>query len=239
MGNNANIQIPDANSVDKLTSKERVYLYEACSYTASAAETLVRATPIPTPRGAPLWPSIPVSESPTAAPTPSQRPTRSPNATPTARLKETTTSSDAPASSPSMSSTTTTIYPSVAPTPEDTSLVQKAQVTYYFHLDNFTAQQDGSGNNDDTIVSYLSDLQVALNRLAPKVTDHNNVRWDNYNDHESQRRQLRWLQEFSIILPTSFGKVAPVGTYEGVEVEALSDFEVCLMECHFVHFALW
>lgn len=237
---NASIRIPIASSVDDLSAEERLYLYAACSYTATAAESISDTT---NPLGTPLWPVSPTAspigqdEEPTASPTdnpteePSPKPTKRPTRIPTERPSEegqneepTSSPSEAiaPTNSPSATKAPAGVGPTGTPTVQQTAApselaftelptspslknVQKAHVAYYFQA----PQADNGGNMSDILVSYLSDLQVAMNRLAPQVVIHDTseVQW-NAHDYSLRRRSL---QAASVLLPTSFANMVKVG----------------------------
>jgi hypothetical protein len=128
--------------------------------------------------------------------------------------------------------------PSSEPSPSPTPLANvvaeaTAKVEYFFSVPT-SALSDGSGgnssaaasgggttttntsSNSEAMVSILSDLQVAMNRLAPQVTIHSDrdVRFEPHRGRHYRRhmRKSRRLQALQVLLPTSFGNLAQVGT---------------------------
>jgi hypothetical protein len=128
--------------------------------------------------------------------------------------------------------------PSSEPSPSPTPLANvvaeaTAKVEYFFSVPT-SALGDGAGgnssssstaasgggtttnaSNSDAMVSILSDLQVAMNRLAPQVTIHSDrdVRFEPHRGrYRRHMRKNRRLQALQVLLPTSFGNLAQVGT---------------------------
>jgi hypothetical protein len=92
------------------------------------------------------------------------------------------------------------------------------------------AAAGGNSSTSDAMLSVLSDLQVAMNRLAPQITIHDSrdVEWEPHyrEDREDDRhyyqpsegrrareaKRRRRLQALQVLLPTTFGDLTEVGT---------------------------
>jgi hypothetical protein len=166
------------------------------------------------------------SDSPTEDPGVEIAPTAIPTAAsegPTATDRPTAAAANETTSSPSSSLFPTesparqpSSEPSPSPTPlEDVVAEATAKVEYFF-----SAPTSAMGNG--TTAAILSDLQVAMNRLAPQVTIHSDrdVRWGPHfrRRRRRQRRRVRnnnrrRLQALQVRLPTSFGMMETVGTW--------------------------
>jgi len=193
----AHVRIP-AGPLEEFSLADRAYLYAACSYTQSAAESVLEnggdnkddeppSAPTaeqPSPAGSlPHRPSPPTSYPVAATNPPEEGEDDVPSPAPFPEPVSTATESPVRQFPPTSPVLPNVIGNITSPGPLPSSSIGVANVTY-----QIVVQQQADPNNSTQlldVVGYLSDLQVSMNRLAPVVAE------EMFDGRRRRKRRLR------------------------------------------------